>query len=373
MKTKAKKIAAYSAFLLFSLSMGLLLTEGIIRVFSPHRTMGTLIEKDELVGYHHAKNAKTQYIIEGKSFSIRTNNVGLRQDESLAEEKKPGEKRILFVGASFLFGWGVEIEQSFFHALKTQLTNLYPNEHLVFLNGGHGGWGTAQMLAYVEHYSPQLKPDLIFFFMGPNDIEDTKRTPGIYRMQADGTLVESRSAEGFVENRNIIARTFPIYDWLLFNSYLVQMIRPPLRAVIGIAQDKIASLGSRKESRDVASAPATVSESDDVVRLTQAMFLRLKQICDRRNVPLVVTTVASGPLKTHLVWNLMGKWFPLHQVDFFDKSEEIDRLVKASAVPVYMNDGHFNEAGNALFAKAVLPAFKTRLDALSLTWKKTPQ
>lgn len=55
------------------------------------------------------------------AFHFSTNSQGLRMDYDLSNQKPSGSKRVLIVGDSFTFGYGVQQNQSFPSALQNLL------------------------------------------------------------------------------------------------------------------------------------------------------------------------------------------------------------------------------------------------------------
>jgi len=92
--------------------------------------------------------------------SVRTNSWGMRGPE-LQDSSRP---RLLFVGDSVTFGWGVEEEDTFVsrvaHALDIEA-----------LNSGVGGYNSIQEAAWLGRYGPMLAPDLVVLLYVPNDVK----------------------------------------------------------------------------------------------------------------------------------------------------------------------------------------------------------
>lgn len=94
------------------------------------------------------------------SFHVRTNARGLRHDREVTDRPAPGTTRIAFVGDSFVFGFGVEVEDGSVARLESALNVGAPGRHEV-LNLGHCEYGIDQMRLVVEHQALPLAPDLV--------------------------------------------------------------------------------------------------------------------------------------------------------------------------------------------------------------------
>ncbi len=102
------------------------------------------------------------------SYSVHINSLGLRDHElSLAKTDK---YRILAIGDSFTYGWGVDIEESWPKQLEKDLQNLGLNVEVI--NLGKPGQGPSFYAAIAERAVPLLKPDLVVVGMLQDDFMD---------------------------------------------------------------------------------------------------------------------------------------------------------------------------------------------------------
>jgi lysophospholipase L1-like esterase len=95
------------------------------------------------------------------STQVRINAKGLR-DRDVPYERT-GRKRVLLVGDSFVFGWGVEAEESVAKQMESRL------EDVEVINGGCSGWSTVQELRFLERVGFRYHPDVVLLFFVEND------------------------------------------------------------------------------------------------------------------------------------------------------------------------------------------------------------
>lgn len=100
----------------------------------------------------------------GEPFETRINNLGYRgADISLT--KKPGGKRILMLGDSFILGFGVKDDKLVTSRLQSKLesaSGLFTNAQVV--NAGYsGGFGPDGYFLHLKNYGVKLEPDLVIF------------------------------------------------------------------------------------------------------------------------------------------------------------------------------------------------------------------
>ena len=166
------KVRREIILVLSSILVSLITIEVAIRVFDPlgisyfresSRYQLDLIP-DPILVFKHTPGLQRIY----QRVSVSINELGLR-DRDL-EKKKKGELRILLLGDSVTFGWGVPVETTFGRKLETLLTAKL--EHPVrTVNSGVGGYNTVQEQAFISTYIDVIEPDTVILLYVRNDIE----------------------------------------------------------------------------------------------------------------------------------------------------------------------------------------------------------
>jgi hypothetical protein len=103
---------------------------------------------------------------------VRINSQGLRGPE-VDLEKPPGTYRILNLGDSVVFGWGVRYEDTYGYRLQELLNQRYGSEAVTYeiINAGVPRWNMQNVLAYLEAEGLDYQPDLILLnFTTVNDV-----------------------------------------------------------------------------------------------------------------------------------------------------------------------------------------------------------
>jgi lysophospholipase L1-like esterase len=102
---------------------------------------------------------------------IRTNSLGLRGAE--VEPGKPaGVYRILALGDSVTFGWGLRGEDAYPSQLASLLATLRPNQRFEVVNAGVSGYGTWQQALWLQEAGLALQPDVVVVQAHLNDASD---------------------------------------------------------------------------------------------------------------------------------------------------------------------------------------------------------
>jgi hypothetical protein len=118
---------------------------------------------DPILVYKHAPGLRTY-----QGVSVYINELGMR-DRNL-EKKHDGELRILLLGDSVTFGWGVPIEATFGRKLESILASKLGRPART-VNTGVGSYNTVQEYAVLRTYADLIEPDVVVLLYLINDIE----------------------------------------------------------------------------------------------------------------------------------------------------------------------------------------------------------
>ncbi len=104
-----------------------------------------------------------------KEVRIVTNSEGMR-DAPFNVERTPGSLRILCLGDSIPFGYGVSVENTYVQVLERLLSARLPDRRVEVLNAGCTGYTSFQGLVYLKTRGlDRYRPDLVTFHFGIND------------------------------------------------------------------------------------------------------------------------------------------------------------------------------------------------------------
>jgi lysophospholipase L1-like esterase len=126
---------------------------------SPDRLMRK-IDRDGLL---HDLRPHAKATHDGISYA--TNNDGLRNDGDYALEKPPGVRRVIMLGDSFVFGWGLRLE----HTMPRQLASVLDAARWEVLNFGIPAYNTANEVSLLEERALKYHPDVVVLMYHPND------------------------------------------------------------------------------------------------------------------------------------------------------------------------------------------------------------
>lgn len=102
-------------------------------------------------------------------FGLVSNAQGLREDHPVPPGAHPGELRILCLGDSVTFGYGVEAGRCFVAELERALAERFPGRRIECINAGVPGYTLVQGLRSLELEGLSLRPDLVLLNFGWNE------------------------------------------------------------------------------------------------------------------------------------------------------------------------------------------------------------
>lgn len=159
----------YVTWLLLAVFLLLLLAEYVTRYLKPDWAPRWQ-ERSQTWIYHPQygwfQKPTTEAVINHQHFSIRvqTNSHGLRDKEYTQE--RSNKKRMLVLGDSFVWGYGVEHEQRFTEIIENR------NPDWEIINAGISGYGTDQEYLYYVREGYTFKPDVVVLLLYYNDFEN---------------------------------------------------------------------------------------------------------------------------------------------------------------------------------------------------------
>lgn len=106
----------------------------------------------------------------GPFFGVISNRGGLREDHEIPFEKGSDELRVLFLGDSCTFGYGLDLKQGFVQKTEEQLTRALPGSRIECINAGVPGFSLFQGWRVLEMEGLRYQPDIVVICFGWNDM-----------------------------------------------------------------------------------------------------------------------------------------------------------------------------------------------------------
>jgi lysophospholipase L1-like esterase len=186
---------------------------------------------DPRMSFAHAPNRSA--FLMGAPVSI--NSQGLR-DREFTLAKPQGVYRVLMLGDSTTFGWGVREEDTAAKILERKLNAHLPPgyDKAEVLNAGVGNYDTVQEVTYYETRGRDFHPDLVVLVYFINDAEPVP-------IEHKGFLIDRSYLVAFATNRfdGVMRHLGARPDWKQYYSSLYNDDRPGFQA----CKEALKSLG----------------------------------------------------------------------------------------------------------------------------------
>jgi lysophospholipase L1-like esterase len=164
-----------------------------------------------LIGHVHRPNV-TEHLM---NTTVKINSDGMRDREY--HVTKNNSYRIIALGDSLTFGWGVEEEDSYSSLLEKEINKRYPAE---IINFGAGNYNTVQEVNLFLEKGLKYKPDKVVLFYFINDAEITPQKSKLWFLGYSQLITFYWSRINAFINKNFSSKSFSeFYSNLYRESY----------------------------------------------------------------------------------------------------------------------------------------------------------
>jgi lysophospholipase L1-like esterase len=289
---------------------------------------------DERAGYRLAPGFRGRIERGAAVTEFTTSSLGLRGPEAGTKTAA----RVLALGDSYTFGWGVAQGEEWIHVAAEEANRRLGRPAVEGWNGGVNGYGTEGAIAQLERVAPELRPDVVLLGFFANDFTDNLLGTGVYEVR-DGYLFDRFSHDYLKES--LLARESHLYR-LVSTAWETARLRylggvPTARAVKQFSAEEF------ERGRD----------------LSERLILELRDAAAAAGARFAVIWL---PADVYAVTGSAPEDIPLRR--------ELQRRVAAAGVPsldllpvalaetrvagLYIpNDGHLSVRGNRVMGRAV--------------------
>lgn len=171
------------------------------RTFLFRRTAVPIYRSDEHMGFSVKRDLEFHHVTGEFDTFLHTNHEGFRTSsahEEYAIPKPAAKFRVMLLGPSFAFGWGVNEEDTFARQLSEKLRDaaLAGGREVEVINAGVPAVPPANQLQWYERYGRRFAPDMVIqFIYGSMWVNESPAT--------DSFQVDE---QGFLRRSNVSAR-----------------------------------------------------------------------------------------------------------------------------------------------------------------------
>lgn len=359
------------AVLLVCLSVvaSLVIVEVALSLFFPRLTYDRLhlkypavFDESDVVPSRLLPGADVRITREEFDTRVKINNLGFRGADMAAE--KGDRFRILAVGDSFTFGWGVEDDETYPYLLQALLAGDSAREIEVVNAGGAAGFHPDTYFTFLRQVGLALDPDLIVigFFFG-NDLQINISDDLVWE-EVDGEGLPRR----VTSKSNVVLENRWMSPWgvakygvpVLRDSHLYQLVVHSLSEI----DDEIDKIMANYEGTR-GKPPRQYwhdydEDMDRIVERTKRLFRAMKALADQEGIPLVVFMIPAmqqvdvppdypvDAVDLDKPQRIFTAFFEAEGIPYVDLLE----ASRASQAPLYFpRDEHWNVEGQAFGAR----------------------
>jgi lysophospholipase L1-like esterase len=342
-KINSRSVLINLSLLLISTLIALFVSEVALRLMgftplyvSPERDR--FWRYDALLGWAHQPGQEGVFETPQFRTVVRINEKGLR-DRSHAYERQGDTERILVLGDSFAWGYGVEESERFSQQLEESLG-------AEVINAGVSGYSTDQELLWYQNEGIKYEVDLVIVVIAGNDVGDNDRL-----------LVNTiyYKPKFIIEEGQLIPTGHPVPKTSTQGRFVYSLSQRSALAYFLIQRYfDFVSLYARYKSSDRPLASSTVSSSRDgrePFEMTIALIDEMKKITESKEANFMIVT-------TDRWWNypeadnyedfvvlLENKGFLVLDVESLPGFDPDKMLIP--------DDGHWNKEGHEFVADRI--------------------
>ncbi len=318
------------------------------------------LQFDSNLRYRGVNNIETTFKTKEFNNTIKLNDKGLRDYNHDYESNK---YRILFLGDSMTFGYGVEAEETYPKVLEKILNE--KNNSYETINAGITAYNTAQELTYLETEGLKYKPNLVILGFMLNDVS--------------GNYFEGESFE--VENNKLVKK-YPVYNfsflskiknYLSTHSHFARVIRKNLGLWSKMDENK--TVWNDRVIKTIAGI--NWNEMNASWNKTFLLINKMKEDLDKENIKLLVVVLPTkeqiddkqlkemvdeyklneSEIKIDNSQKIIGDYLKKNKIIFLDLFKDFKNADKNNDF-YYDYDGHFNKNGHEFAAQIVYKRLK---------------
>lgn len=263
------------------------------------------------------------------SFRMRTNSLGFRGPE--VQQPKPADVyRILVLGDSVAFGWGVDEDVTFLRRFEREWNDTH-DRRIEIVNAGHLVYDSVQQWALLRDQGLALQPDLVLLVYVVNDIEPSRDIveEGLGRKSPDPKEAVPDAGDAYTRSASFLRML-----GMRATAELVMLSSDPKARFLAAVPD-----GTTYEPELFGRGPRGWPRS-------QAALRSMRDACKERNIPFVLLD-HTLPLLRPLPAFCDEAGIP--REDFHFTESELQGPIYNSA-----KDTHANARGNELLLQKLL-------------------
>jgi lysophospholipase L1-like esterase len=297
---------------------------------------------DSLMGWAHQPGQEG--IFETPQFRtvVRINEKGLR-DRPHSYERQNNLERILVLGDSFAWGYGVEESERFSQLLEKSLD-------VEVINAGVSGYSTDQELLWYRREGIKYQTDLIILELAGNDVGDNER-------ELVSTIYYK--PRFMLEDGQLVPTGYPVPKTSPQGRYVYSLSQRSALAYFLVQRyfDLLSLYNKIKVNSHANSLASNISAEKEDFKLTRALIEEIRNIAASRKAKFMIVATdrwwdsPSGETYKDFINTLRNEGFLVLDVESMPGFDPEVMLIP--------DDGHWNQAGHKFVAKEIKAFIET--------------
>lgn len=292
---------------------------------------------DSMLGWAHQPSQEGMFDSPEFRTSVRINDKGLR-DHSHSYERQNDVKRILVLGDSFTWGYGVEESERFSQQLEKSLG-------VDVINAGVSGYSTDQELLWYKNEGIKYETDLVIVQLSGNDVSDNTR-------QLVSTIYYK--PEFVLEGDQLVSIGYPVPKTSPRGRFVYSLSQRSALAYFLIQRyfDLLSLHNKSKDNSSQINTPVSdVQAEKEDFKLTIALLDQIKKLAESRKAKFMIVATdrwwdsPPGETYTDFIDTLQTEGFLVLDVESMPGFDSQTMLIP--------NDGHWNQAGHKFVAEQI--------------------
>lgn len=301
------------------------------------------------------------------NIDVYTNGLGLRNKE-LTLPKPNDTYRIVFLGDSFTFGFGVDESQAYPRIVERFIQNKFPKKNIETVNAGMPVVGSGRYYLRMNDRPYAHDADIIVvgLYLG-NDLYDDDIKPVWIDENDDGYPERIESATAYVDHKgNLVSKNQP---WLLGIPYISDWYMTHLLTAFVLRLQKE---GQNEPTTLIPKRLCLFQPNchmfDEEIEKRKELYLEMQSIADKRNQKLMFVFIPTefqvdeksrwkyqipiplSPAQQSYPNRQLAEFFTQHHIEYLDL---LPTFATSSAQAYFTRDDHWNELGHELAAEAI--------------------
>ncbi|MFQ5823656.1 MAG: hypothetical protein ACE5JB_06335 [bacterium] len=310
--------------------------EFAVRIWKPQELIPDLLILDKDPCHRLNNNIKGVQKSREYNIKIAINEKGLR-DYNYSYRKEKNTYRILMVGDSHTFGWGVKLHDIFSKILERNLNANSKGLKYEVINCGTMGYGTGHQYQFIKNYGYRFSPDLIIIAM--DLLHDIKMNNRFFSIAGEQVIRNSKPC--IFRKTRVLCRYIPFCSYLRGHSHLFRF-----------AGVNLASIFKRFSIKKGSGENGIINNNRYDLEKSKKIFKILRTELNKKGIHLVVTILPEFLSYDENVLRSLEYFFSHEEINYFSMQDSFNENLKFSKL-TFEYSAHFNSAGHRFIAEEI--------------------